>query len=311
MFVVLIFTVCIVLFLLSNYFYKKSGYYKSLNEQFTKFLNVPSNTEVINIGSFPSVYCFDWDAEKSVKGFNLGVGPEEIFYDNKMLQFYINRNISEKMTVIHLITPLLFCENKYTKEIPYNIRYACILERKDVNVAAPLFYIEKYFPLGRKLISAVLNRLTRIISKRRIVVDNISPEAQADLMIQGWLEQNPRLNDFKNINQYDANREYVEYQQKQLKELVDFCKLNNLIYIAVIGPVSEYIRAYFSEEFVDRFVRDNLRNVGLGNERILDFYNCEKYSAMSNYSNGLFLKAHSRKEFTKDVVKELQRRGFL
>ena len=308
----LVLVICIVAFLFANFFYKKSTYYKSINKNLFKFNCIDRDIEVVNIGSFPSIYCFDWESQEDVNGYNLGVGPEEIYYDNRMLQFYVNKNKPNKLIVIHLITPLLFCENKYTKKLPYNIRYSVVLPNVDVKVPFILYYIEKHFPLIRKMISAIANRVKRIVaSEQSKDVSGISSKTQADLMIKGWLEQNPRLNNFKDISQYEENKEFVEYQLGQLRELVDFCKSKSISYVAVLGPVSEYIRSFFSDEFINAFVRDNLQKAGVNRDNILDYYDCEKYSSMNNYTNGLFLTEDARRIFTKDIVNELKIRRFL
>ncbi len=304
--------VVFVAFLCANFFYRKSTYFKFINKNLLKFNSIPRDIEVVNIGSFPSIYGFDWENQDCVRGFNLGVGPEEVYYDNKMFQFYVNTNKPSKLIVVHWITPLLFCENKYIRKIPYNIRYSAILPGRDVKVPLVLYYIEKYFPLIRKIISAIINRLKRIFTREQgKEIDRISSKTQADLMIKGWLEQNPSLKDFKDISQYEANKEFIEYQLGQLTELVEFCKSKNITYLAVLGPVSEYIRSYFSDEFISAFVRDNLQKAGVGRNRILDYYDCKKYSSMNNYTNGLFLTEDARRIFTKDIVNELKKRRFL
>ncbi len=297
--------------IIANAIYKKSRYYRSLNNQFFKCSTAPADTEIINIGSFPSVYCFDWSVDRTVRGFNLGIGPEEIYYDNKMLQYY-HRERSDIKVVIHLITPLLFCENRYTNKLPYNVRYSVVLPKNDVRVSACAYYMEKYFPLIRKTIEAAVNRISRFKIKGNVQdVSNLTPKQQADAIMSGWLKENPGLQNFTDPRQGIHQEKFFNYQIESLKEMVEFCSKSGLTYVPVIGPVSEYIRSFFSDEFIRRFVWDNLLESSISEDSIINYYDSTDYSSMDNYTNGLFLNDITRKRFTIDVINELKRRQIL
>ena len=61
---------------------------KDLNELSDRFASIPKELDVVNIGSGPSYYDFDWSAVPEISGFNMAVAPEDFRYDARIIKHY-------------------------------------------------------------------------------------------------------------------------------------------------------------------------------------------------------------------------------
>ena len=96
------YTVLLIIFLiiiLLNFLYIRTNDYKNKISQLEKFKKVPTELEIINLGSSYSRNAFDYNLT-NYKGFNFALQPQSLSYDFRILKNYKD-NIKKKWDCIN------------------------------------------------------------------------------------------------------------------------------------------------------------------------------------------------------------------
>ena len=306
----MIFVIFVSLFLLCNYFITKTNHYKNIYIQFDKFDGVPGKLDIVNIGSGPSYYNFKWDAIKGVRGYNLALAPEDFRYDFRVLERYIH-NLKIGGVVVVVVCPLSFGENEYLEKAGFSEKYAKILSWNKVDVSLFRYLVNKYFPLIRhiKHFASFLSNESIIdpYAKEDSIKNDEERKNNADNIYKGWLSENAYLKDMKDPSTSVYYKEVFNKRKKELKKIIDFIIECRMTPVIVIPPLSEYLREYFSKQFLREFFYNNIDFLYEKNIMVLDYLEDDRFSDLSLYSNGIFLQNDNRDYFTKvvyDTIKE-------
>jgi hypothetical protein len=97
-YVAIVFIIPFILNVLIRYSY----WYKIKYEDSLKFLNIPKDLEVINLGSNSGKYGFDY-SKVGLLGMNWAVGPQTITFDNKILQNYISYLKKDAFVILTIV----------------------------------------------------------------------------------------------------------------------------------------------------------------------------------------------------------------
>lgn len=267
-----------------------------------EFVDLDTLYDIVNVGSGPSFYDFDWSCILNVKGYNFAVSPEDFRYDLRVLRNY-KKLIKKNGTVIIVICPLSFAENRYLLKDYYSYRYIGILPKSEVIISSYKYKIYKN-KIGRFLVNnyyrmcAVPQLIYSVLGRR-----NKACQSSEERLVRGWLRDNPDLRNLKDLPKRDMTQVF-EKKKKELNEIVEECINANLRPVLLIPPISRKLRSYFSSEFLDAFVYNNIKEISDA-VILLDFLSDDKYSDDLFYSNGIFLKHEIAPEFTREVISRL------
>lgn len=306
-------SILVVTFVVLNIIYKHSRAFNNRHQYIERFRKVPSDLDIVNIGSYPSYYDFDWSVAENLSGYNLAMGPEGFRYDSRIFEYYHPHIKKGGIVVVVVVCPLSFGDNDYMRSKGFSDRYVNILPESMVDLSHFRYFIKKYFPLiwdAKSVARSLIKKIIKpVLSYRNRAMDDKDSAARikenADNLVDGWLHTNPLLKNFKEAEQRIRFEPFFQENIKDLKSIIDSAILYNLKPVIVVPPVSKYLRSYFSEEFVNAFVFDNLRGF-YDKCAVFDHHNDCEYEDIDSYTNGLFLNREYAARFTQKVLKELE-----
>ncbi len=272
-----------------------------------RFSNIPDNLDIVNIGSGPSFYDFDWSAVPEISGCNMAIAPEDFRYDARIIKHYGN-HVKTGGVVVVVVCPLSFGKNDYLYKDSFSEKYISILPSSEVDLPKRKYSLYKNFPFSLKcknFLLRVANGLHRRFRNLFVKKDNETTDP-VEAMVKGWISDNEYLNDLKDPAQAEYYRDVFKEKENDLKEVIDNCRMQGLRPVILIPPMSGALRGYISDEFIQRFVYDNLRSAADGGTPILDYIDDKRFIDENNYSNGLFLTPEKRKDFTRTVWEDIK-----
>ncbi len=77
---------------------KEQNGYRHLNDT-DKFLHVPTELQVINLGSSHGLNGFDY-SEASIKGYNMALAAQGFYYDYRILKQYSSHLVDEAVVLL-------------------------------------------------------------------------------------------------------------------------------------------------------------------------------------------------------------------
>lgn len=273
------------------------------------FSNIPCNLDIVNIGSGPSFYDFDWSAVPEISGYNMAVAPEDFRYDARIIKHYGNYVKKGGVVVVVVVCPLSFGENSYLYKDSFSEKYVSILPISDVDLPKWKYILYKNLPLTLKGKLLVL-RVTRCLRRRLQMIFNKEVSTKLSPMEElylGWLSENKYLNDLKDPAQAEYYRVVFKEKENDLKKVIANCFEQELKPVIVIPPMSDELRGYISDDFIKSFVYDNLKSIADEGTPILDYIDDKRYKSKEYYTNGLFLTPEMRKYFTKAVWEDIKK----
>lgn len=266
------------------------------------FSNLKGQYDVVNIGSGPSYYDFNWSGIDEVKGYSFAVSPEDFRYDRRILHNYA-KFIKPNGIVIIVVCPLSFAENQYLLSDYYSFKYVGVLPRSEISLSKfkykayknsiGKFIIDNYYR-----VCAIPQLLKSLFYRKKD--KQLSPEER---LVVGWLRDNPYLSNLKDLPDCDLTKGFEE-KKIELNKIINECINLNLRPVILIPPVSNKLYTFFSKKFLKVFVYDNISDLP-EEVMVLDFLHNKKYGGDHLYSNGLFLKHEFASDFTRDVLASL------
>lgn len=273
-----------------------------------RFSKIPYNLDAVNIGSGPSFYDFDWEAVPKIAGCNMAVAPEDFRYDERIIRNY-GMHLKPGAVVVVVVCPLSFGENEYLYQDAFSEKYASILPFEDVDLPFWKYFICRNFPWalwGRDFPRKGWNFIKRQLEKKPMEKASQGTYDLQDALIRSWLSQNKYLHNLKEAGQAAYYQDVFQKKVADLEAVIETCLNQGLFPVLLIPPLSAELRANISQEFIQKFVYDNMSNVMARGVPLLDYIDNIKFFDGNLYTNGLFLKPENRGKFTRLVWKDIQ-----
>lgn len=274
-----------------------------------RFSNIPNNLDVVNIGSGPSFFDFDWSAVPEISGYNMAVAPEDFRYDSRIIMHYGNHLKVGGVVVVVVVCPLSFGRNEYLYKDTFSEKYIPILPHEAVDLPKWKYLLYKDFSIvlrgknfSLRVVRGLYRRLDTIFGRKK--QDILNPMEE---LLKSWISDNAYLNDLKDSTQAEYYRDVFREKKNDLKKVIANCLVQELRPIIVIPPMSRKLRGYISDGFIKSFVYDNLQSIVDGGTPLLDYLDDKRYNDENCYTNGLFLTLEKRKDYTKTVWEDIKR----
>ncbi len=300
--------ISVLIFLLLNYRYKNSYYYKNL----IKFENRRENNEkwpegikMVNLGSVHSRFSFEYS---NGNGVNLARAPQSLNYDLKMLELYKNKIPPKTVVFVYLPICIFALKNynglrqnsKYYYEFPkYLIDHYSLINK----------IICLYFPIlfaGKQAVYSVYNKkVNSEIEYKNCVIQKDQYDIMARNHLDVWKKQ------FKIDNMIDGNIDHLkgtfEYNREKLIKIIETCAENDWKPVFVTGPLSEEMNKQISADFIERFYYSNFRDIAdKYGVLYLDYRTDKDFSDHDLFWNGVdWLSQNGRKVFMDRVIKDI------
>ena len=293
----------VLLLFVLNSAYKKSFYWKARREQ-SKFLYVPDNIQLANIGSSQGICSFNYEDISDYKCFNFAVTWQHNRYNYYVLKQYVNKFAPEAV----LLIPISYFDITRIEKDVYE-RYYGILDR----VNFPEWDFKEHlqrevFPFFST--KEVWKRLRMTEQNSPLLVPPRVPIPEEELQMQAqgtfftWTE----------ATEAEQGEKGFEYNIKMLSSIIELCREHKIIPVLVSTPqIDELNILYTQTDFFDTFYRftDELKNKYPG-LLYLDYSHNKEYSADSSlFGDVAHLNVYGAKEFTSQIVLDLKNAGLL
>lgn len=297
----------LIFILIVNKLFKNTNFYKNKFIDTHKFKNMPKNIEIVNLGSNQPKFAFDYSG-LSISGMNWGVGPQSFTYDFRVLKSFYS-NLKPKCRVLIPVCPLKFFLLS-SKNNASNHKYYNFLEAN---------YIDNYSNLTKKLcidypVFTAKKQILRIVkdtkADNRLELENNpmnKEEIKKDALfwVKSWKKQF-KLDNLENINLSDENKTNIRKNIDILKDMIDFCLEKKLEPVLIVIPVTKELSSFFPDTFIKEQIIDYINKANEKNVRFLNYWKDERFEDEAYYFNSFFMNKIGRKEFTKQVLRDLE-----
>jgi hypothetical protein len=298
------------LILFINKYFKQTEWYCNQFEDAIKFKDIPSNLQVVNLGSNNAKYSLDY-TNVEFNGMNWAVGPQSISFDYKILRTFIHK-IKKGGSLIIVISPLHSVLDKFESKNA-NDKYYLFLPSKAIpnykRQAHLKVWINKHFPLifiikNPKLIIHFIIRRPPPVSLFNNPMNEAELEGDAIKWIVGWKNQ------FKIENlEAPLSEKYLKIQEDNRKVLIDIielCRSHKLNPVIVLPPLTQTLLKYLTPKIQQIYIYSFLVEVIQKTKvRLLDYMTDPRFFESDLYLNSFFLNQRGRKEFTHIVLKDV------
>ncbi len=215
-----------------------------------------SAASMINLGSSPSAYAFDYGAA-GVNGVNLAMTPSAFGLEKALLDEYA-ACFPKGAALILAVCPFSFGENQTNADPRRYARYYPVLSRAamdalppplphwDADVAAGADAGHPLFPYDLK------------IDRDETPSEPVMAE-RVRSMCGTWMREFS-LRDFRDASQAEAHRAAFGRERQALDDLIAAARALGLRPRLFLPPLHPVLRALISDAFFDAFVRDQLRD---------------------------------------------------
>jgi len=122
--------------------------------------------------------------------------------------------------------------------------------------------------------------------------------------INGWKNEF-RLNDIDNIILSAENNSNIKKNISLMNEILTFCGEKKCKPVFILLPVTNELSNYFSQEFMNDYVLNYIKQSNTQNFAILNYFNDQRFQSPELYINSFFLNEKGRNLLTKTVIDDL------
>ena len=271
-----------------------------------------------DIVAFGSTYCrYGIDFPPEVNGFNFGFGGQFFYYTDKMLREIVPQCLNSGGTVLIIVADLVFA--KVGKGLYGPERYPLFLSKGSLGDEFSIYKFAKMrFPLlfHPVLILSLLKYILKVVLKKDasefetltqnpLTKEQVSYEARK--RCNSWCKQFG-LKDTFSADLSDKLKETFVETTKILQGMIDFCLDNGYKPILIVTPVSDIMNNQLGEDFLNSVLFDNIIKSNTRNVPFLNYIHDKDFSDyLLYYKNADFLNVRGRRQFTKKLLKDIEK----
>lgn len=251
---------------------------------------VPDGLEIVNIGSGPALHAISYE-DSPQKGFNFGTAPQSYYYGFKILEHYKDKIKKNAIVIIAVMCPLSFGNNLDYKRKGYSDKFYGTLSPSEIyGYSGKRAFILRH-PLALKIAS-------KIKSKVKTSKTNASGTGNSGV-ISVWKHEF-KLKDLMDGSQADRHKEAFAEKIRTISEGIEVCRANGWRPVFVITPVPSQTRKFISEDFLERFIYDNIKVLKdkYSDIQVFDYYSDERFAKSEMYANDIFMNNNGKKVFS-------------
>jgi hypothetical protein len=265
------------------------------------------NYEVVNVGSNPARFAFFYE---DVLGQNWSTGTQSLDEDFEILKYfhsYIKKDGIVLLPIVAFSSVAAYFWDK--NSLPYVAKFASILDHRQLTMLSrglkasrwmkyPLYYDWKSL---RFLIKDIEKDSRLPLSEQMMQALELNMDAIK--WIEGWK---------KEFNIKDLNESLTDELKKgreksilTLQNLIDFCLERDLKPVLIFPPMTTYLSRLFTDKARETYIYSFIREANIKNIPFLDYMDDKRFINPNLYFNSFFLNLKGRKEFTRQVLLDL------
>lgn len=247
-----------------------------------RFLNVPDEIEICNVGSSYGLYDFNYaQYENKYRCFNFALNNQYPSYDRRIIEYYKDHLKKDCIVLIPLSDALLFGKNNNFQSI--NNRYYRFLPAKYIiNYDLTTALLIKYFPSLNTDFSDLINTIAHPKENEYKNFD----ESISDYW-QKETNEDEVLYDIENRTGVRLLEDRNRYQDEidEVCRLIEICKQNGVIPILISTPMTKDFYKIV-EQMVPGYYQDHLDIINeIINKTGVDFYDYGQDERFCEYYN--------------------------
>lgn len=268
------------------------------------------NYQLVNLGSYAAKFAFDY-SDAGVRAMNWSSGVQTLIDDYKLVQNF-HSILKENGTIIIVIMPFTSVNKrtgimesfKFHNTFGWELTEPEYRERCRILERFPIFFGIRAMKV---LVKAMMGKST-VQSDGNHVENTPMPNEElkkdAHLRIVSWKKEFSIENLEDNLT--PENREGRKIRIQIMRELIDFIQEREYRAVWVIPPVSEYLSAYFTDQFKEQYIYNYLKQVDR-DILLLDYLADKDFRDRNLYFNSYFLNQRGAKLFTRRVMADLRK----
>ncbi len=261
-YIIIILTICLLLFLVCNYSYKKTNDYLNSQLDIRGFMDgIQDGLRLVNTGSTYSKFAFSYLKGNNFKYADFSLRSQSLEMDLAVLRRYVCHIAKGGVVVVVVVAPCLLL----FREEGRNLQYYSILKSSENPQFHKKDYLKSRFPLAvnpKKILRLLVDQkeIKSIYETCPNQISKQESEAELDNLCNVW-RRLFNIKDFVKVQLSEENKKNIERNKNILADILYLCKSRELIPVVVVPPFSERLNKYFSHEFTELVLEKNIREI--------------------------------------------------
>jgi len=289
---------------------KKSNWYHGQFPHLSEYERLKQGADIICLGSTPAKNALDFKGLKNIKGYNLAVCPETIFYDFQVLKNY-HSFLKQGGTVLFVLCPFTFLKDYYRDEYGstsyLNIRYYPILHRAMIDTFDYKLYhkwVEEPLLIGMQAWKCLIKDWP--VSKTMSIRSNFqTPEESQEackMRIKNWMREFHMI-DLDPTHIPEETEKAIKANIEIFKNIKEFIKDRGYKALIIVPPFPSEMTSLLPKELVEHTLYEPIKAAGIP---YISYFGQIKWFPREFYYHGFLLNAKGRELLTKDILSRIK-----
>lgn len=276
---------------------KSSAAYKKWVEEQKRYLHMPETLDAINLGSTCDANNFDYSLWSGVNGFNLASAPQDMYYDQQLLEQYGVR-LKKNGVVFISISEFAFLCDRYNLE-DHNYKYYWYLESdRIINYSHRTDRMLRKYPglLDSRYMKQEIKQIVKEILRTDKSTASASMESKAQKMMSNWVHE---FGWDAGCVIREEQRETIKRSQEIFEADIRFCKKRQLTPVVIIPPFEEHLISLMPNEVLDEClwrIIDGIKSCGI---KVISFWKDNELQKEQYYSTPICLNEEGKRLFNR------------
>lgn len=275
---------------------KNTSIYKGWVTEQLRYKNMPKTLDVINLGSSCDANDFDYDLW-DVDGFNFASAPQDVYYDNQLLEQY-GIQVRPGGIVFISLSEFALLVDKYDIE-DHNYKYYWYLDSSRIaNYTEKKQWMLYHCPglLDKKYLTQEIKRSVKKLLRydRRNQNRNVNISTQSKKMLDNWYHE---FGWDEGCILRDNQRNAIYRSWNLIQKDISFCKEHGLVPVVVIPPFAKDLINLLPKNILNECLWKYIHILEHNGIRVINFWENEAFLLEELYVSPILLNDLGKKKF--------------
>lgn len=287
---------------------RNSEVYKRWKKEWEKYKTVPFNIEVANLGSSGDANNFDYKLWRQ-QGFNFASAPQDMYYDNQVLEQYAE-HLKEGAVVIICLSEFALIVDRYDDDSRSYKYYGYLEPNRIVNYSKGKHFILKIAPglLNADFIKQEMKEFIKKLlrwDKRKDDSKELQLSIRSRKAMKNWMHE---FGWDREKILTPSQHEAIERSWLILERDIELCHNKGFVPMILIPPFNHNLKELMPTDILDDCLWKFISMIKERGIEVLDFWNDEELQRDEYYETSICLNEVGRKKFNKKVEKLVYKR---
>lgn len=269
-------------------FGKKSTLYLKWKEEWDKYLKIQQGIEIANLGSTCDANNYDYSLWGK-KGFNFASAPQDLYYDNQVLEQY-GVFLKKKAIVIISLSEFTLLVDKYETDY-HNYKYygyidkARVLNYKKwkknfIHLAPGCLYPKLVKMECKDFLKKVFKLKRTYISEESIM------ETKSQRMMDGWIREFGWEN---GVVLKQEQYEKIKHSWELILKTINYCRQQEFRPVIVVPPFNHNLKKLMPKNILGECLWEYIDQIRKMDIQVVDMWECKELEKDKYYKNPICL----------------------